>query len=143
MRTVATGRFRVGYSRAMTKARTQLLGFALAPMIPAVLFAAASPGLTDGRLLTSFALLPIFYLYALVFTCVLGIPAYLFLQRFALLTWWSTLIAGAVLGAASMTLVQATASVALFGAAVGAGEALLIWIAWRFSRSSRDDGRTL
>jgi len=112
-------------------------------MIPAVLFAAASPGLTDGRLLTSFTLLPIFYLYALVFTCVLGIPAYLFLQRFALPTWWSTLIAGAVLGAASMTLVQATVSVALFGATVGAGEALLIWITWRFSRSSRDDGRPL
>lgn len=112
-------------------------------MIPAVLFASTSPGLTDGRLPTSFALLPIFYLYALVFTCVLGIAAYLFLQRFALLAWWSTLIAGAVLGAASMTLIQATAPVALFGAAVGAGEALLIWITWRFSRHARDDGRPL
>jgi hypothetical protein len=126
----------------MTKARTRLLlGFALAPMIPAVVFAATSPGLTDGRLLTSFALLPIFYLCALVFTCVLGIPAYLLMQRFALLTWWATLIAGAVLGGASMTMIQATASVALFGAAIGASEALLIWITCRFSRSSRDNGR--
>ena len=127
----------------MTKARTPLLGFALAPMLTAVVFTATSAGLTDGRLITSIALLPIFYLYSLVFTCVLGIPAYLLLQRFALLTWWSTLIAGAVLGLASMALIQATVVVALFGAAVGAGEALLIWATWRFSRFARTAGRPL
>jgi hypothetical protein len=118
----------------MQQFRATLIGFATGPLVPAGVFAATSPGLTDNRWPVAFALMPIFYFYALGLTAVFGIPTYLCLRRAGLMMWWSTLIAGAVIGASTMAMIQASVDVSLFGACVGAGEAAVFWIIWRMGR---------
>ena len=120
-----------------------VLGFALAPLVPAGVFSMTSPGLTDGGWLTAILFIPIFYTFTLFFTAVLGVPLYLCLRRWGLVTWWSALMGGAAVGSAVLMALQATAEAAFFGAGVGATEALAFWTIWRLGRVSAENERPL
>jgi hypothetical protein len=120
----------------MKQTYATLLGFALAPLVPAGVFSATSPGLTGSSGATAIGLVPIFYVFALLFTGVLAVPLYLCLKRWGGVTWRSVLIGGTVIGAAAMTVMQATAEAAVFGAGIGASEALVFWAIRRLGRVS-------
>jgi len=84
------------------------------------------------------AMVPVFYAFSLFFTLVLGLPVFLLLRRLSLVRWWSALAAGIAIGAIVASLVQGSTflsvEVAGFGAALGAGEAMLFWFVWLSSR---------
>src|SRR5258708_27893256 len=76
-----------------------LVGFFIAPLVPAITGAAFTrvSGTPDWG--TFVGLLPIFYFFAALATLVFGVPAFLLFSRLNLIRWWSALGAGVVGGA--------------------------------------------
>jgi len=121
----------------MKQATAALFGFLAASVLPAAYLAVAFPlsGERDVQsvLLSAF----VFYFFAAVATAIFGLPTYLVLKRFNLVTWWSAVGCGALAGA--LTIAALTSNFdptsrlrfTLLGAAAG----LLFWSVWRVGRT--------
>jgi len=119
-----------------------LAGLAVAPIVPALAFALFSPAFNSD--LGSIAGASVFfYLFALVPTIVLGVPAFVILLRFNLVRWWSSAVAGSLVGVVVAVVISGGASVTAsalgFCAAVGALAALVFWLIARRAAVYRHD----
>jgi uncharacterized membrane protein YagU involved in acid resistance len=115
-----------------------MIGFLVAPLIPAVIFALSSPGLgggIDGNVATILGLVVVGYFFSAAATALLGVPLFLLLRRFSLVRWWSTLLVGFLIGVVVFFVVlpaHATIpipGVLLFGF-MGALSAFVFWFIW-------------
>lgn len=90
----------------MTKRSATIIGFLVASAIPALqlVVLALVAELNSRPLAFSEALLfvgvslAVFYPYSLLFTALLGVPAFLFCRKLGGVTWWSALVTGALAG---------------------------------------------
>lgn len=110
-------------------------GFLVAPLVAAIAMVSTTP-LVEDSVTAALGLVPIFYLFAALASGMLGVPAFLVLQRVGLVRWWSSSIAGAVIGATiTFLLVSPPTAVTLktlwYFMAVGACSGLSFWVVWR------------
>src|ERR1700691_5685787 len=108
--------------------------FFIAPLVPALLWSSISfvsnalPGGWPEFLIMTMAA----YCYAAVGTAVLALPAYILLNRFNLVRWWSALSAGAILGFSFAELIGTPSSPWLRGqfplTLIGAAAGLVFWL---------------
>lgn len=75
---------------------TLATGFLVAPLVPVLVLAAASPGLgvIPGDLASLLRVSAFLYLPALLLTGLLGIPVFIVLWYSKLIRWWSAAISG-------------------------------------------------
>lgn len=110
-------------------------GYFLASLVPAVIFALATPlqaGQFSGWQL---GLIPVFFVFSAVAVALIGLPMYFALRAMRLITWWSSLIAGC-LGGALVSLVLHLPSAPspsnfLVDCPVGAASAFVFWLTLR------------
>jgi len=75
------------------------IGYFLASVVPALVFASATPlqaGQFSGWQL---GLVPVYFVFSAVAVALVGLPLYFALRSMRLVTWWSSLVAGAFGGA--------------------------------------------
>jgi len=115
-------------------------GFLAAALFAAVAGVVLSPGLTSGDVVTMLGLVPIFFVWSGVATGLLGVPAFLLLNYFGLVRWWSATGAGLLIGAIVAIVFNLPNTVELQGlwvmALVGAIAALTFWLIWRPSHAA-------
>lgn len=127
-------------------------GFLVAPLVPALVLAAASPGLgvEPGNLASVLPVAAFLYLPALLFTSLLGIPVFIALWFSKLIRWWSAAISGFAGGVLLSLIVTdfrwmkngwpmsdlpGLAAWGLCAAASG----LIIWLSWKAGSARRLD----
>ena len=86
----------------MNQRSATIVGFAVASAIPALLLAifflikdVRNHSVVASETLASFVA---FYLGSIFLTAVLGVPSFLSARRLGLVTWWSALVVGALVG---------------------------------------------
>jgi hypothetical protein len=123
----------------MQRLTAGIIGFAAAPLAPAVLFAMENSLMSPKDILGRLGWIPLIYVPALVITVVLGLPLFLLLRRFELVKWWSALGLGAVVGALVGLLLQSPQFdivQLLYSTSSGCLGALGFWLIWRQGRDS-------
>jgi hypothetical protein len=122
----------------MTK--TAILAFGLAPLVAALLFATITNldgGFTLG---TGEYLLTILLAYAVGLTLefVLALPTFLLLKHFGVVSWWSALAAGYVLGYVGALIIRSPSAPILRGhipiALIGPVSGIAFWLIERPAR---------
>ena len=111
------------------------LAFLTASIVPALYLAVVYPlsGVHDWwSVLGTFF---VFYYFAAAATVLLGLPAFLVLRKFNLVTWWSSLGGGALVGVLAQIAVTSgrldePESLVRF-ATLGAIAGLAFWLVWR------------
>jgi len=80
--------------------RTAIVGFLVAPLVPAITLAALSPGLgvNPKDPASVLPLAGMLYVPAVALTAGIGIPTLLILSRLNLVRWWSAAFAGFAAG---------------------------------------------
>lgn len=114
-----------------------VLGFVAASVVPAAYLAIAFP-LSDSRDPASvFSSFVVAYYFSALATGLLGLPLFLLLSKFDLVTWWSSVACGAAAGVVVLAVVAGRLedAVALMYAALGAGAGLVFWLVWRQGRT--------
>lgn len=123
----------------MKKVNSTILGFLLAPLISAVLLTIAAGG--NIGYLASLGLLPAIYIFALGVALVIGLPAYLLINHFGKVSWWSALIVGFTCGVVGSIVYQLPNELRItdFLLMVPAGglSALFFWVIWRLGVSQQ------
>jgi hypothetical protein len=119
----------------MTGVYATVLGFLAASILPAAYLAVVHP-LSGERDLQSVAgSLLVFYYFAAAITAILGIPTFLLLNKLRLVTWWSAIGGGALIGgigAVILTSVGSMDSASLLRLSMlGGASGFLFWIIWR------------
>lgn len=86
----------------MKKRGAAILGFAVASAIPALLLAmfflakdVYNHSVVLSETLASFVA---FYIYSFFFTVIFGVPIFFLARRLGLVTWWSALVIGSLVG---------------------------------------------
>jgi hypothetical protein len=123
----------------MRKTSAAIIGCLIAPLISALIGAILTPA-TGGRgLLSNLGLLPIFYFFSAIVTILFGVPTFLLLRRLRLIKWWTSLAAGAVIGALTIAIVRLPGNVQfhdfLIGAPIGAASAFGFWLVWSMGQA--------
>ena len=121
----------------MKKTSATLLGFIAASVLPAAYLAVVFPlsGYRDPQsILGSFLVV---YYFAAAATVILGVPAYLVLEKFNLVTWWSATGCGALAGLLTALAVTSNSDQATQSrfAVLGAVAGLLFWSIWKAGRT--------
>lgn len=83
----------------MEKDKWIVIGLFVAPLLPAVFGALTTQITPDPLPQLNWGLAPVFYQFALLACTLLGLPVYFLGRRLGLVTWWSALISGAIIGA--------------------------------------------
>jgi hypothetical protein len=83
----------------MGKQKWIVIGLFVAPLLPAIFGAFTTRIMPDPLPQLNWGLIPIFYSFFLLACTLFGLPAYFLGRRLGLVTWWSALIVGAMIGA--------------------------------------------
>jgi hypothetical protein len=113
-----------------------LLGFVVAPLIPASILSVAYP-LSGHREPSDIAAsLMVALPFSSIFCMGLGLPAFLILRRFGPGHWWSVAAIGFLLGTVAAFFVSPVLQpmITLIYGSIGAATALVFWIIWRRGR---------
>ena len=109
-------------------------GFVMASIFPAAYIAIAAPlsGVRDlYSIIGSFI---VFYFFSAVATLILGLPGYLILQKLQMITWWSTVCYGMLVGSIIHIIVTYSVGIDLTllfkYAAIGGFSGFIFWIFW-------------
>lgn len=138
----------------MKEDNASMLGFLAAPLIPGVAFALSSPGLGGGPdaglgALAGLALLG--YVFALLFTGLFALPAFLLLRWRGHINLLSSVVAGAAVGAVVSVVLLLPSSLPFlawlkavgrslpFTSGVGASAGVLFWLVRRWCMSMRSN----
>ncbi len=109
------------------------LAFLAASIVPAAYLAVAFPlsGYHDAG--STFGTFVVVYYFSAVATGLLGFPAFLLLSKRNLVAWWSSIMCGALAGAASLVAVSSNIdnTTALRFLLLGAAAGLFFWLVWR------------
>ena len=116
-----------------------LIGFAVAPIVPALMFCLGTPVTREETsLLTIIGSLPIGYLFSAAFTGLLGAPLFLLARRWNVVRWWSAAVGGAAIGLVASIAVrwpgEINNSANIIYALTGAVAAFVFWVIWSFGR---------
>jgi hypothetical protein len=115
-----------------------IVGFLVAPLIAALILSATTRLVPPSDIIARIGMLPVFYYFSAVATCLLGLPVFLIFRRLRLLRWWSVLASGFVIGALMGALVgesnHAQLPDMLLMAGAGAVAALGFWAIWSQGR---------
>ena len=119
----------------MTRGQAFLAAAFAAPALPAAAMSVAlvfSFGNGPAALIT----FPLWYVIALVVEALLGGPLFLIAWRLRRVTWWTSALAGAVVGAAVVAIWSGLREPAAAAApvALGAGAGLVFWLVARLGR---------
>jgi hypothetical protein len=113
---------------------TSRLGFVVTPFITAIITATISP-IGRGEGLIAWGLIPIFYFFALLTTGFLGVPSFLLLRHFNLISWWSTAITGLFIGTLVGVILRLPSAPNVHDLIppmlIGATSAISFWVIWR------------
>jgi hypothetical protein len=114
-----------------------VLGFLAASVVPAAYLAIAFPLSGSRDPASVFGSFVVAYYFSALATGFLGLPSFLLLSKFDLVTWWSSVACGAAAGVVALAVVAGGLenAVALMYAAIGAGAGLVFWIVWRQGRT--------
>lgn len=119
----------------MKKITATIVGFVVAPLVPSIYGALATPITRKFDIFTQLPLIPAFYGYALLFTIVFGVPAFLLIQHFRFIRWWTALVGGVVIGAIVLVIVHlpGTPSARDFMGTLPLGgvSGLVFWLIWK------------
>lgn len=120
----------------MDKNTATTLGFFSAPLIAATIIALNSP-LFRVQEFTSYVLIPMFYFYTSIVTILFGVPSFLLLDHFKLITWWSTVGMGTIVGAFVGVLIRLPSTPHLSDllpmTPIGTASAFGFWLIWRIA----------
>jgi hypothetical protein len=146
------------HKASQRKSLVALLSFFCVPLFPAVFLAASSPiagGFGNFNLSSFLALTALFYIYSFALAMPIAIPAFLLLEYFNLVRWWSASAVGACAGVfiAAITSIgkpqyfETLLHASPAWAAVGVASGALFWILlrggyslMRVQHSSADSG---
>ena len=116
------------------------VGFLVASLIPAVLFAVFTPMTGTLDLRSALGTFRVTYPFSAIATILFGAPAFLALRRFGLIKWWSTLGVGFCLGALVAVVMRLPNQVdvhdLLTFAPMAAASAFVFWLVWRLGNES-------
>jgi hypothetical protein len=111
-----------------------VVGFVAAALFPAAAFGLLSPAI-EGNLISGLGLVPIFFFFSGVATAVLGVPAFLLLNHFGMVRWWSAIASGIVIGTVVALAIRLPNVVQprdlLVMVPMGGVSALIFWLIWR------------
>src|SRR5688572_24911919 len=109
------------------------LAFLGAAALPAAYLAVASPlsGVRDPS--SIFGTFLVAYWFSCLLAGLVGLPAFLLLSKFNLVTWWSAIGCGAISGVVALVAILGAfeGPVALRYSVLGAGAGLLFWLVLR------------
>lgn len=121
--------------------RSAVIGFAAAPLPPALILTIISPITTRLHWYDFFGWIVVFYLCALMLNLIVGIPAFLIFAPRGLIRWWSAFSIGAIGGFIAAVVLMRPANSAsaylLLYAALGALSGLTFWSTWKAGESLR------
>ena len=121
----------------MTRGAAFLLAGLAAPAVPAAAMC-ASVVVTSKAGAWAVLVFPLFYMAALVAELLLGGPIFLVALRLRMVTWWTSVIAGGVVGAAALRILTWSGTVdgrsLALTAAIGAAAGLAFWLVARLGR---------
>ena len=119
----------------MRRTTAGVVGFVVAPLISALILAAATRLFEPSDIVARIAMVPVFYYFSAMATVLLGLPAFFLLLRFRINRWWSVVVGGLIIGALMGALVGAPNHAqlpnVLLMAATGTASALGFWLIWR------------
>jgi hypothetical protein len=109
------------------------LGFLAASAVPPALMAVASPLSGERDIVSVAGSFAVAYPFSAFFVVVLGLPAFLILQRFRPGRWWSVLIVGFLLGGPVAIAVRGHLYLPdlWIDGPLAAASALVFWLIWR------------
>lgn len=127
----------------MKKITATILGFAGAPIIPAIYGAFTTPIARDFEMLRQVPLVLMFYVFALPFIVVFGVPAFLLARYLRLVRWWSAVAVGITIGAivAILVAIQGTIDIQDFiiFCPLGGASGLTFWLIWKQGRETSEN----
>jgi len=107
-----------------------VIGYFLASLIPALVFAVLTP-LQEHFTVLQLGLVPVFFVFSAAAVALIGLPMYFTLRAAGLITWWSSLVAGCLGGAIVSIVIRLPSmpslSELLIDCHVGAASALVFW----------------
>lgn len=122
-----------------------MVGFVIAPILPAFILAVASPVTREGDVGHIIQGTLFFYFYSALFTLLLGVPTFVVLWKSRLITWWAVLVSGFALGsivaiALRLPSLDGILHIPMFGL-TGAATTFLFWLIWRLGRDDNEQTR--
>jgi hypothetical protein len=114
----------------MTKNLATTLSFLTAPLVAAIALIVIGAIKNGDDLLDITALSwgIITYCYTLGVTLIIGLPVYLILKRFNIVSWWSAILTGSFSGAMTLFIFDALNPLVI---AIGGLSGLVFWLVWR------------
>lgn len=82
----------------MTKFGFTVIGCFIAPLIAAAIAVGLTAVKQDSNYFSLLGLFPIFYFYAFAAMILLGLPIFYILLHFNLISWWTAILAGSLVG---------------------------------------------
>ena len=114
-----------------------MLGFLAASVVPAAYLAIAFPLSGERDPASVLGTFVVAYYFSALATGLVGLPAFLLLSRFRLVTWWSSIACGAMAGAISLFAVAGSVekTSVLRYVAIGSVAGLAFWLVWNSGRA--------
>lgn len=123
----------------MSQTRATVLGFLAASILPAAYLAVAAPLGGQRNLLSIFGSFFVLYYFSFLATGLLGVPAFLALNKYKLVAWWSAIGTGLLVGPLALVIATSLRSSnpenLLRFSAIGGIAGFAFWIFWRLGRS--------
>ena len=125
----------------MRQGTATVIGFVAASILPAAMLSVWAPLSGTPSIASVAASFVVAYPFSAGFTLLLGLPAFLFLRRFAPGRWWSVLAVGFLLGIPVGIIIRLPGppnpNDMLVHGPLAAGSTLLFWLIWRLGNSSK------
>ncbi|NRA69548.1 MAG: hypothetical protein HRU24_00900 [Gammaproteobacteria bacterium] len=118
----------------MTKNKTTILGFITAPLVSTSIVIIHTAVFGSLDLITFIGLLLIIYWFSLLATFFFGVPAFLIFRRYNMISCWSTLGSGVIIGALITLILVLPNSVRISElitmSAIGGISGFSFWLIW-------------
>ena len=123
----------------ISQTRATIFGFLVASIVPAAYLAVAAPLGGQRNLPSIFGSFIVLYYFSFLATGLLGVPAFLALNKYKLVAWWSAIGTGLLAGPLALVVTTSFASSnpesLLRFSALGGVAGFAFWFFWRLGRS--------
>lgn len=110
------------------------VGFVMASIFPAAYIAVVAPLSGERDFLSIIGSFIVFYFFSAVVTLIFGLPGFLILQKMQIITWWSAVCYGMLVGSIVHIIVTYAVGIDLTllvkYAAIGGFSGFIFWIFW-------------